>query len=961
MSLGLDWLRSVNSVELNSGREAEQDARNKFLLEANALAFLNTRERTADNDDKPRKETLKLDTGRSLEFNIDANGKVSQLTIDGNRIFTRQGNSDTWDVSDNGNRSFWYGNIELNKDGSYTYQVRGDQTKITTKKNGNIITTRGDGSSVETNNDLTLKIVMPNSKSMTFERDKGKLISVTESDGTVWKRDGNSDKFVSDKSKEPRTGVDVTKEGDYSYTEKSGIRHTINRVGKETITYSDNSSIEKNSLGLVEKVKRTSGTTVDCKYDDQNRLLSVTIGGATTYSRKDGASTDWTYSSNGTTEKWAGAIQVRPDGTCVYSKLDTRTNEFVQRNGKRWVEGADKSRVDLNADGYPTLLTRADGTTVECEYQNGKLSKFTEMVGSSKVVWEKKAGTERWFSNSYPGYQKIDLAVSKEGVVTYSNVAGTKYTIGTDNGQTRVKDDGTKSVLNAKQQAESVQYPNGLELTCKWTGNTLTRIEEKKGGKSTVWDKDPAADIWTSQTRPGETLRNVTLDDDAYTFVHLKDDVTIDVRYFDGATRTFERDKNNELSKVTESTRGGNVTTWTRQAGTDKWSDGFSTEERQTVGVNVSGKYEFTHTNGQRQIFKLDGTEDVQRRKRTVPEEVERSGVKLWNELYKQVTDPKERNSFRLDMEAFNKRAAVNGITDDQIVKTFDTITALLQQDDKTSQVKKEERVELAKQLMRHVAHPRAIDQGYHGTCNVATIQVVLAAKQPEKFVDVVKQVAITGEYRTPGNTVIKLDANSMKPDWQARYYKPYDPARNTGGRSFASQLFNVTAVNTFYTTQGYNRRYEQRAPEGPEDTGERLFDTTSGAEVERSPGLTTANMSEVSRQITGNRIPIFQTNEMADANVTQVASSADLKTKLEDLQKTGKLPAIIMVNCVQEPYFSETGKGRSGKPPGWHVVTVWNVDSTGQVLVDNQWGRKNDREGLRRMAMSTLFQSMRK
>jgi hypothetical protein len=497
-------------------------------------------------------------------------------------------------------------------------------------------------------------------------------------------------------------------------------------------------------------------------------------------------------------------------------------------------------------------------------------------------------------------------------------------------------------------------------LACTWKDNSLTKVEEKKDGKTDVWEKDEKTGVWTAKSRPGETRTNLTIEDDgSYTWVGLKDQVVNEIRYFDGTRRKFEN-TNGEFDKVVETGRNG-TRTWTRKAGTDNWSDGTFTEERKDVKVSSNGRYTFNRADNAKQIYNLDATEDIEQKKKVAPEKVEKAGLKLWDLVQKSVPDAKVRNHFRLDMEAFYKRATASGLSDDQVAKALDHLSALVEPDDSKSTLKKAQRVELAKELIHHLAHPRAIDQGYHQTCNVATVQVVMTAREPEKFVDAVKQVALTGAYTTPGGTRIPFDANSLKPDWQAKFYKPWDPARNSSGRSFASQLFQVAAVNTYYTTQGQNRRYEQVAPENPEDTGERLVDTTNGSVVSKVPGLTCTHIAEISRQMTGKMIPVLETNQFLDANVTQIASSLDLQTKLEDLQKNGKLPAIIMVNMAQEPYYTETGKGRSGTTGGWHVVTIWNIDKHGQVLVDNQWGRRADREGLRRMNVSTLWQATQK
>ncbi|MBY0547565.1 MAG: hypothetical protein K2W95_09750 [Candidatus Obscuribacterales bacterium] len=941
-------LRLLDALGRPSGVTASESGERAQLVAVN---------HPQEGKSEPRKEVVKLDDGRNVEFIVDGTFKVSQMKVD-TRTFVRRGNSDTWDVQNtNGAGGQWFGEIEITAGGGYSFQARGDQNKFTVAKSGNMLHSRPDGSILETANSVPVAVTYPDKTTRSFVRDKGDIVSITEVDGTTWTRDRSTvGDFVSAKDGSRRSAVGVDAEGVFTFTDSNRARHSVNRTGVDAITNADGTGLEVRN-GQIEKVKRSNGTTVDCTYDDKKRVLSITIGGSSKYARTDGGSSDWTFTENGKPgTPWKGNIEVLPDGTCLYSTPD-KNKEYVQPNGKRWIETADKARIDINSDGTVSKVTRPDGSNIQCEYKDGKMIKVTEDWVRSKAVWERKSGTERWFSTDFPGAQRINLSVSSKGSVSYDSVAGTKYTVNVDASQLREKEDGARISLDLYQRVISSTLADKTELKCGYDNTTLNRVEETSNGTTTVWERDAATGNWTSATRPGESRRHVAVDGDAgYRYVELKGDDVTSIRYIDGNARTFERNGNRDVVKVVEKSHSG-AATWNRGKN-DDWTSGSVKEDRTDVAVDRDGEYKFVRDDGLTQKYLLDGTEDLEPERIVAPEKVEKASAKLWALAQGNMPDANDQKNFQKDMEAFYRRASVLQVSDDQVAQTFESISSLMEADDKTSYLKKADRVELAKQLLRHVAYPRAVDQGYHDTCNVTTVQVVLAARHPEKFVDAVREVATTGAFKTTNGTKFSLDAQSMRPDWQAKLYKPYDPARNSYGRSYASQLFQLTAVNAYYASKGLNRRYEQRAPEGPEDTGERLIDTTNNAVVAKVPSLTCDQMKDACVQVAGVACNIFESNKLNDNNVNKFSSAQDLQTQLLDLQKKDKLPAIIMVNTKQEPYYTETGKGRSGHAPGWHVVTIWNVDRSGRVLVDNQWGRRSDNEGLRRMTVQQMYQA---
>lgn len=196
----------------------------------------------------------------------------------------------------------------------------------------------------------------------------------------------------------------------------------------------------------------------------------------------------------------------------------------------------------------------------------------------------------------------------------------------------------------------------------------------------------------------------------------------------------------------------------------------------------------------------------------------------------------------------------------------------------------------------------------------------------------------------------------------------PHDEAKTdpppSGGRSYASQIFQVAAVNIYHQRNG-NLRYEQREPSGENgDTGERLVDY-SVSPPKDGPSLYDRIMGKDSeffytRPLLGGKEIIDIGNQISDNNgkdwyfaernspvdgVPKVGSQEELLAQLANAAKSGQFPIVLRVNTNNEPFLTDSGAGAAGGSGGWHVVTVMDfVDgSPPRVMVDNQWDRSSD------------------
>lgn len=327
------------------------------------------------------------------------------------------------------------------------------------------------------------------------------------------------------------------------------------------------------------------------------------------------------------------------------------------------------------------------------------------------------------------------------------------------------------------------------------------------------------------------------------------------------------------------------------------------------------------------------------------------------------IKDPSQRAKFEADMARFEGRARERGLPDAEVTKTYGEVIRMMEAG--SGAVNAERRIQLAQQVLSQAADPRIIDQGDKNTCNVTAVETMIYTTDPSKAAGLVSQVALSGEYSDPDGNKVKLDKHSLTPDEQARRHPTID-----GERSFATQLFNVTAVNLAYQRDGVQRRYEQHARSSePNDSGERLYDTSKQPRVElkeeREPDLDDDQIVEAHRGITGRQDEVvFLSSESNIAGLgtklTKVADENAFNSRLAKLAADGKLPVIIGIQSNVEPFYTDVG-GMEASDSGPHVVTVtgYRPGNPPHVSVDNTWGSSTDKRTFQ-MSTSDLWVAMK-
>jgi len=314
-----------------------------------------------------------------------------------------------------------------------------------------------------------------------------------------------------------------------------------------------------------------------------------------------------------------------------------------------------------------------------------------------------------------------------------------------------------------------------------------------------------------------------------------------------------------------------------------------------------------------------------------------------------------------------------------EVAATYGEIIRLLNNGDH-AQVSEADLTHAARDLMRQAANPSMVDQGQHNTCNVASLESQFYATHPSAVARVVADVAVSGTFTARSGAISEPRLSDLLPDSEAQADDP-----SGKGRSFASQLFQITAVNIYYSGKSFvdakgrkTIRYEQDEFDAGihRDTGERLIHLTKvppepvkggDGKPMAGTGVGADEIAYIREEITGQKD--FHTITHVDRDKTnyqhktlEIKGQEDLKDALESAQKEGRLPIIVEVNTRNEPFYTDSGAGAAGGSGSWHLLLVTDFDAgTRRVQIDNQWGEAADHNTKERaIPLHELYVAMR-
>ncbi|HEY9678045.1 MAG TPA: hypothetical protein V6C76_08540 [Drouetiella sp.] len=343
-----------------------------------------------------------------------------------------------------------------------------------------------------------------------------------------------------------------------------------------------------------------------------------------------------------------------------------------------------------------------------------------------------------------------------------------------------------------------------------------------------------------------------------------------------------------------------------------------------------------------------DGSGNPTDRSPTTDKPVNPADIKEQKERLENLTkgmSPDQAAEMHKDMAALENRKPP--LSAEQVNKIYDSTSKLLEDPNHTSKLNQAERNQLAAGILHNASLRTGLDQGFHNTCNVSTLDRRLNVVNPAEAARIVSEAGLTGQFQRPDGSIVKLDAKSLHPDNEAAMR--FDDKANDNKRNYASQVFDQVAVNDYWQKHNPPMFYSQGPRESQKDTGERLR-YADGREVNgpdgkpmRSPGLTVDNIAQVGKDLGFSGQYILGNAEVAGQRDVDGATKIHSYKEFTDALSKSQPPTVIMVNANDKLFGGNGDKGGSG---GWHVVTVndYQAGPPPRVFMNNQWGSANNK-----------------
>ncbi len=451
-----------------------------------------------------------------------------------------------------------------------------------------------------------------------------------------------------------------------------------------------------------------------------------------------------------------------------------------------------------------------------------------------------------------------------------------------------------------------------------------TRITVKEGTRSMVTDTVAGTTTLTDTSTPG--IKSIRKSDG--TSEHLVKDATgesITTSDANGHFLSFRRELPESNLKMTRTPDG--------KGGFVDAHKGARPEQDFKLSESAGGDLEVTDASGDKpQTFLKDAS-------------LTESRSELLALAAQRISDPLLLSKFKADMVRFESRAAEANLPPTEIKDTYSSLARILNAGS-DAKIPQDQRIILAQQIIGQVARPSLVDQGSQVTCGAAALENIVFSTHPGGAANMLAEVALTGQFKATDGTLIKFPESNLK---QFGDSQGILPSGHTADRSYASQLFQIAAINSFMQSRG-DKVYTQL----PSLMGKGAMMSTREAMIDKNgitskfPGMLEPEIGKAYEQITGaKRETLILGNTVARpdhaADLVGFDNQDALVLKLEELRKSGNLPIIAMVHTSHEPFMTDAGSGVQKN--SWHAVALSGFDpATGMVKIDNQWGTKSDK-----------------
>ena len=544
---------------------------------------------------------------------------------------------------------------------------------------------------------------------------------------------------------------------------------------------------------------------------------------------------------------WYGARTVNSNG--VYTEHDNEKNS-------RRSEGADKQELSAEAAKKRTEggiwpgtieVARPDGTRIEADLKGKTVERFKETYKDKSSgeerqrVWQRQG--DKWLSDDKPAQTRSEVSLDERGTLSYTQPDGKRFVV-EKNAKYNITESGVTNFFDqngTRELSRNAQGSRQFSYSTVGDNKVLSEISTESGAYKSKWSRKPGTEEWTNGTTT-EIRKNLTvLEDGTIQFTnadghkvtealsqkrteHDQDGRPAHITYPSGAERTLKHDGKGLLSAVDTVPGKPKATqlTWTREGdgpGFVSERDGGQKFHRTDMHQVDGGDLKYVGQDGKSHTSRVSDVD------RMAKGEFVLSTESLM-EARDRLTGAAAKSGLKTDrfngwMKEFEEKAAKNKLDPEKIVKTMNNLADILESQAESPHFKKEQLIQIVDTAMHNLARPLEIDQGSHPTCNVASVEVYAAVREPEHYTRLLKEAALAGKWQTFDGKTATPPAVALKPGKDETSYDLDKP--DSGKRNIASQVFQMTLINAMYETGAMDtdkqKRSDYRYVMGPNKT----------------------------------------------------------------------------------------------------------------------------------------------
>lgn len=595
---------------------------------------------------------------------------------------------------------------------------------------------------------------------------------------------------------------------------------------------------ERNEAGQVIKSTSADGKTVrEFKYEDKekpDRVTSFTVNGEREFRflgnnkysdgsvvQKDGheISSYAIYEKGQLAGNWSGAIEMSKNGTLTTGD-GSKGFQHLDASSRSLSEEERQKRETTGI--WPSTLTATlnDGSTLTGRYQGSTLNELIEsrMEDGQLVEASKWARSGDTYTNpAFPGEVRKNMTLQADGTISFTDKEGIYQTRYKD-GSRALTENGVTSKLDAQGKLTELTNERGDKRKIAWEdGQISTVTTERKSGKietlSLQADQSKKSELKVTSDGTIEYKRengNLVRQELNKTTESDPNGRLLEVSFPSGARRQFAYEGENLKTIKDSFTEGSGGAEKQRTLIRQGTSNVFTLSENGQADAKVkeriienlpdsAGNYQYKNKL-QDQTIRTARAGDLEKiangELSPSSDNLQEAKEDLLNAARAQKINTERVDRFVQDLE---KNAAKWGVNQENLVKSLDNVRALLDQQLKSPLYSREELNQLAETTLHNIGNPMQIDQGAHPTCNITTVEIFTAARHPETYTQLVKDVATKGKWTNAAGETCTPPRDALKPGDDEKAYnidKPSDKLRN-----ISSQLVQMSLINAMYET----------------------------------------------------------------------------------------------------------------------------------------------------------------